>query len=244
MVNEHIAERIADALPEEKNFIEVGPGRGVLTKYLVNREANFIPIEKDDVLAAFIANEYPALEEKIINNDFLKVDLSELFEGERFSIIGNFPYNISTQILFAAIDHSDRVNHLVGMFQREVAQRIASGPGSKVYGITSVLAQYYFDVEYLFKVEKGNFNPPPKVTSAVIRLSRKESVDRSIDFSLLKSIVKMSFQQRRKMMRNTLKGIVKDKTLLEEEIFQRRPESLSVEEFISLTKLIGEKNES
>ncbi len=244
MVNEYIAERIADALPEEKNFIEVGPGRGVLTKYLVKRDANFIPIEKDDVLAAFIANEYPSLAQTIINNDFLKVDLSKLFEGASFSIIGNFPYNISTQILFAAIDHSERINHLVGMFQREVAQRIASGPGSKVYGITSVLTQYYFDVEYLFKVEKGNFNPPPKVTSAVIRLSRKSSVDRSIDFSLLKSIVKMSFQQRRKMMRNTLKGIVKDKNLLEEEIFQRRPESLSVEEFISLTKLIGQKNES
>ena len=244
MVNEQIAENITDALPDDKNFVEVGPGRGVLTKYLVKRDAHFIPIEKDDVLATFIANEYPSLSKEIINEDFLKVDLQQLFSGESFSIIGNFPYNISSQIIFAAIDHFDRVNYLVGMFQKEVAQRIASGPGSKIYGITSVLTQFYFDVEYLFKVEKGNFNPPPKVTSAVIRLSRKESIDHSIDFSLLKSIVKMSFQQRRKMMRNTLKGVVKDKSLLEEAIFQRRPESLSVAEFITLTKLIARKNES
>ncbi|MGZ3865676.1 MAG: 16S rRNA (adenine(1518)-N(6)/adenine(1519)-N(6))-dimethyltransferase RsmA [Bacteroidia bacterium] len=238
--DEEAAKRIVDALPSSStNILEVGPGTGVLTKHLIDRE-HFLAFDVDTESIEYLKKNYPQYAAKIVEGDFLRQDLSKLFSGH-FSVIGNFPYNISSQIMFKVLDYKDQIDVVVGMFQKEVADRLAEGPGSKTYGILSVLLQAYYDIEYLFTVEPGAFNPPPKVRSAVIRLKRNNVQQLDCDEKLFKSIVKMSFNQRRKMLRNSLKSFVKDETLFSHKYFTDRPERLSVAEFVELTKMIEEQ---
>jgi len=197
-------------------------------------------VEADPDMVKYLTINYPEAADKIIFYDFMKLNLTELFAGQDFSIIGNFPYNISSQILFRMLEVKERVPELVGMFQKEVAERIASKPGSKVYGVISVLMQAYYDCTYLFEVDRMEFDPPPKVQSAVIRLARKENQDLGCNPKLFKAIVKQSFGQRRKMLRNTMKSHIKGHPFLDDPFFKRRPEELSVEEFVWLTQKIEE----
>ena len=211
---------------------------GVLTKYLQQREDLLLSvIDIDTESIEYLKNEDWISDDQLIEGDFLQTDLSSLFQEQPFGIIGNFPYNISTQILFKALDHKDQAIEIVGMFQKEVAERIASKAGSKIYGITSVLLQAYFDIEYLFTVDENVFDPPPKVKSAVIRLRRNQVKELACNEKLFKSIVKSSFNQRRKTLRNSLKPLLKD-SIRSLELFNKRPEQLSVEDFIGLTNLI------
>lgn len=237
-----IALDTVDAFGIDGNFtkaLEVGPGMGVLTKPLLNRaDLEVFVIDIDTESVAFLKEESTLDSEHLIEGDFLKLDLNLLFKGEKFGIIGNFPYNISTQILFKALEYKDQAVEIVGMFQKEVAERIASKEGSKVYGITSVLLQAFFDIEYLFTVDEHVFNPPPKVKSAVIRLKRNNVVSLDCDEKLFKTIIKSAFNQRRKTMRNSLKPLIKD-SIKTQDIFNKRPEQLSVQEFIDLTNLIS-----
>ncbi len=239
--DEEIAKRIVDAALKNNDLplLEIGPGTGVLTKHLIERE-NFFAADVDTESIDFLKKHYPAHAGKILFADFLRMDLGKLFSG-KFSIIGNFPYNISSQIMFAVIDHKDKVETVVGMFQKEVAERIAEKPGTKAYGILSVFLQAYYDIEYLFTVEPGSFNPPPKVRSGVIKLTRNKVEKLDCDEKLFKSIVKMAFNQRRKMLRNSLKSLVKDETLFANRHFTNRPERLSVTDFVELTKMIGDQ---
>lgn len=239
--DEEAAKRIVDALPaDSKNILEVGPGTGVLTKHLIDR-VHFLAFDVDTESIEYLKKNYPQYASKIVEGDFLQQDLSKLFPG-KFSVIGNFPYNISSQIMFKVLDYKDQIDVVVGMFQKEVADRLAEGPGSKTYGILSVLLQAYYDIEYLFTVEPGSFIPPPKVRSGVIRLKRNNVTELGCDEKLFKSIVKMSFNQRRKMLRNSLKSFVKDESLFSHKFFTSRPEQLSVAEFVELTKMIeGQK---
>lgn len=237
----NIAQQTVDAFNTEQKFsktLEVGPGMGVLTNILLERndlDLHIVDIDRESI--AFLKEKGKLPEDKIIESDFLQMDLSQLFSGEAFGIIGNFPYNISTQILFKALEYKDRVIEVVGMFQKEVAERIASPEGSKVYGITSVLLQAYFNIDYLFTVNEDVFDPPPKVKSAVIRLRRNDTFKLSCNEKRFTSIVKMAFNQRRKTMRNSLKSIIPEE-LKEREIFNKRPEQLSVNEFVELTNLL------
>jgi len=176
--------------------------------------------------------------QSIYAEDFLKVKLEDFFQEAPFAIIGNFPYNISSQILFKMLDYRAQVPELVGMFQKEVAQRVVAGPGSKTYGVVSVLIQAFYEGEYLFEVDKSAFNPPPKVQSAVIRLVRREKSIMTCDHKLFRAIVKQTFSQRRKMLRNTMKSFIKDDPMLEEAFFQQRPERLSVMDYIALTERV------
>ncbi|MEN8123487.1 MAG: 16S rRNA (adenine(1518)-N(6)/adenine(1519)-N(6))-dimethyltransferase RsmA [Bacteroidota bacterium] len=236
--DDNIAKKIADTLTENgyKNVLEIGPGMGVLTKYLLEKDLITSVIEIDNESVEFLKANFLNLSERIINEDFLKIDTSKLFKGEQFAIIGNFPYNISTQIVFKTIENRSQIPELCGMFQKEVAQRIAEKPGSKTYGITSVLTQAFYDVEYLFTVPPSVFNPPPKVDSGVIRLIRKENYILPVNESLFFKIVKMAFNQRRKTLRNSLKSFQLSDKLREDVIFALRPEQLSVQQFIELTK--------
>jgi len=236
--DEDIAKRIVDSVLQNNNLplLEIGPGTGVLTKHLIDRK-DFYAIDVDRESIEFLKKNYPAYESKIISGDFLRIDVNQLF-ASKFSIIGNFPYNISTQIMFAVLDNKDKVETVVGMFQKEVAERIAIKPGTKAYGILSVLLQAFYDIEYLFTVEPGSFTPPPKVRSAVIRLKRNKTEKLDCDEKLFKSIVKMAFNQRRKMIRNSLKSLVKDEALFSHPYFTNRPERLSVADFVELTKMI------
>jgi len=184
---------------------------------------------------------FPALRGQIISEDFLKLDLSLFFKDEPFAIIGNFPYNISSQILFKMLEYRSQVPELVGMFQKEVAERVVSGPGSKVYGVISVLVQAYYEGSLLFEVDKSQFAPPPKVQSAVIRLTKKANQDLGCDPKLFRRVVKQAFSQRRKMLRNTMKSFIKGDPLLEEPLFTKRPEQLSVEDFVQLTLWINDR---
>lgn len=239
--DEEAAKRIVDALPaDSKNILEVGPGTGVLTKHLITLE-HFLAFDVDTESIDYLKKNYPQYASKIVEGDFLKQDLSKYYSGN-FSVIGNFPYNISSQIMFKVLDYKDKIDVVVGMFQKEVADRLAEGPGSKTYGILSVLLQAYYDIEYLFTVEPGSFIPPPKVRSGVIRLKRNGVTELGCDEKLFKSIVKMSFNQRRKMLRNSLKSFVKDESLFTHKFFTSRPEQLSVAEFVELTKLIEKQN--
>ena len=237
-----IAKKIVDSLSltaQYKKVIEVGPGMGVLTQFLIdNKTYETFPVDVDRESIGYLVEKYPVLKGNIIYADFLKVDLNELITDEPFAVIGNFPYNISSQILFKVLDYKDQVPELVGMFQKEVAERIAAGPGSKTYGITSVLLQAFYDIEYLFTVEADVFDPPPKVKSAVIRLTRNEKKQLGCDEKHFKTIVKMAFNQRRKMMRKSLKSLLND-TNKDAEILTQRPEQLSVQQFVELTNLIG-----
>ena len=201
LTDETIAERIASSLIGQcKNVIEIGPGMGVLTKYLVNNDnLNFTAIEIDTESVDYLHNHYPSL--NVIYGDFLKLDLTQIF-SEKFAVIGNFPYNISSQILFKVFDYRQQVPEVVGMFQKEVAERVAAKPGSKTYGILSVLLSAFYDIEYLFTVHEHVFNPPPKVKSAVIRLIRNNVTSLECDEKRFEQVVKAGFNQRRKTMRN------------------------------------------
>jgi 16S rRNA (adenine1518-N6/adenine1519-N6)-dimethyltransferase len=239
--DESIAKNIADALTLQgyKNVLEIGPGMGVLTKYLLEKPIDTYVIEIDTESVAYLDTHYPKLHGKIISKDFLKYNIKEVFNEEPFAIIGNFPYNISTQIVFRTLELRDQIPEFSGMFQKEVAERICSKKGSKVYGILSVLAQAFYDVEYLFTVDEHVFTPPPKVKSGVMRMIRKENYKLPCDEKLLFTVVKTSFNQRRKTMRNSLKSMNLSDKLREDSIFDLRPEQLSVEQFIELTLKIG-----
>lgn len=239
--DESIAKNIADALTLKgyKNVLEIGPGMGVLTKYLLEKPIDTYVIEIDTESVTYLEAHYPKLHGKIISKDFLKYNIKEVFNDEPFAIIGNFPYNISTQIVFRTLELRDQIPEFSGMFQKEVAERICSKKGSKVYGILSVLAQAFYDVEYLFTVDEHVFTPPPKVKSGVMRMIRKENYKLPCDEKLLFTVVKTAFNQRRKTMRNSLKSMNLSDKLREDSIFDLRPEQLSVEQFIELTQKIA-----
>jgi 16S rRNA (adenine1518-N6/adenine1519-N6)-dimethyltransferase len=238
--DELIAQQIADSLTQNgyKNVLEIGPGMGVLTKYLLKKPLTTYVIEIDTESVEYLKTHYLNLTEKIISKDFLKINLEDYFGKEQVAIIGNFPYNISTQIVFKTLENRHQIPEFSGMFQKEVAQRIAEKAGSKVYGILSVLTQAFYNVEYLFTVPPTVFNPPPKVDSGVIRLIRKENYTLPVDEKLFFKVVKTAFQQRRKTLRNSLKTLNLSDSLREDTIFAKRPEQLSVQEFINLTSKI------
>ena len=234
-----VAQKIAETI-EEGPVLEIGPGMGVLTQFLLkNPRIQLTAIEIDRESVAYLKEWYPELH--LIEGDFLKLDLDVIYPSGNFNVIGNYPYNISSQIFFKVLEYKDRIPVCSGMIQKEVAERIASKPGNKAYGILSVLLQAYYDIEYLFTVDEHVFNPPPKVKSAVIRMTRNERKHLDCDETLFKQVVKTAFNQRRKQMRNSLQPLVrKGNPLLEEKIFTKRPEQLSVEEFVELTRMIQE----
>lgn len=238
--DESVAQKIADSLSMKgyKNVLEIGPGMGVLTKYLLEKDITTYVIEIDTESVEYLQANYLNLAPRIIEKDFLKYDLNEVFNEEAFGIIGNFPYNISTQIVFKTLEMRNQIPEFSGMFQKEVAQRICSKEGSKVYGILSVLVQAFYNAEYLFTVPPNVFNPPPKVESGVLRLLRKEDYSLPCDEKLFFKTVKAAFQQRRKTLRNSLKTFNLSDNLKANSIFGRRPEQLSVQEFVELTQLI------
>ncbi|WP_372745043.1 16S rRNA (adenine(1518)-N(6)/adenine(1519)-N(6))-dimethyltransferase RsmA [Lutibacter sp.] len=240
LTDELIAQKIADSLLGNgyKNVLEIGPGMGVLTKYLLKKDFTTHVIEIDTESVEYLQAHYLNLADRIISKDFLKIDISEYMGTEPFAIIGNFPYNISSQIVFKTLENRHQIPEFSGMFQKEVALRIAEKAGSKVYGILSVLTQAFYDVEYLFTVPPTVFNPPPKVDSGVIRLVRKENYTLPVDEKLFYKVVKTAFQQRRKTLRNSLKTLNLSDSLREDSIFAKRPEQLSVQEFINLTSKI------
>jgi 16S rRNA (adenine1518-N6/adenine1519-N6)-dimethyltransferase len=238
--DETIAEKIADSLSFSgyKHVLEIGPGMGVLTKYLLKKDITTHAIEIDSESVDYLKNEYLNLADRIIEQDFLKYDLTQVFNEEQFAIIGNFPYNISTQIVFKTLEMRGQIPEFSGMFQKEVAQRICSKEGSKVYGILSVLVQAFYDAEYLFTVPPTVFSPPPKIDSGVLKLTRKENYTLSCDEKLFFKVVKQAFQQRRKTLRNSLKTFNLSDNLKANSIFGKRPEQLNVNSFIELTQLI------
>ncbi|MDD2797891.1 MAG: 16S rRNA (adenine(1518)-N(6)/adenine(1519)-N(6))-dimethyltransferase RsmA [Bacteroidales bacterium] len=241
-----IADRIAETLSEFKQYptLEIGPGMGVLTNFLLAREHDLTVVEIDRESVPYLQEHFPQLDGKIIEADFLKMDLDKLFEGP-FCIIGNYPYNISSQIFFKVIDYKDKIPCCSGMIQKEVAERMAAGPGSKTYGILSVLMQAWYNIEYLFTVSEHVFDPPPKVKSAVIRMTRNEVTHLECDEKLFKTVVKTAFNQRRKTMRNSLKPLLgKDCEIYPLPIFDLRPEQLSVAQFIDLTIMIDKELKS
>ena len=240
--DETIAAKIADSLSFEgyRNVLEIGPGMGVLTKYLLKKDIIVWVVEIDSESIEYLKTHYLHLSDRIINADFLKMDLSTYFKGDPLAIIGNFPYNISSQIVFKAIEYRDYIPEFSGMFQKEVAQRITAGPGSKIYGILSVLTQAFFEVEYLFTVPPNVFNPPPRVDSGVIKLVRKKNYTLPVDVPFFFRVVKTAFNQRRKTLRNSLKSFQISDKLKEDVIFALRPEQLSVDQFIKLTKSLAE----
>jgi 16S rRNA (adenine1518-N6/adenine1519-N6)-dimethyltransferase len=238
--DESIAKAIADTLSLEgyNDVLEIGPGMGVLTKYLLDKPTNTYVIEIDTESVAYLDANYPKLKDKIISKDFLRYDCNEIFEGKQYAIIGNFPYNISTQIVFRTLEFRHQIPEFSGMFQKEVAERICEKKGSKTYGILSVLAQAFYDAEYLFTVDEHVFNPPPKVKSGVMRLRRKEDFSLPCGEKLFFTVVKTAFQQRRKTLRNSLKTLNLSDNLREDKVLDLRPEQLSVEDFIALTQKI------
>ncbi len=241
--DESIALKIVESLKHSslyKKVLEVGPGMGVLTKYLIKQpgyETFIIDIDRESI--AYLKQNYPALENRIIEGDFLKLDFNTLFPGETFAVIGNFPYNISTEILFKVLDHKNQVPEVVGMFQKEVAERIAAKPRNKTYGITSVLLQAFYDIEYLFTVHENVFNPPPRVKSAVIRLTRNNVQKLDCDEKLFKQIVKTGFNQRRKTLRNSIKAFKLKPEFAEHKYLTQRAEELSVADFVALTNMVA-----
>ncbi len=240
--DESVAERIADTLllKNYKNVLEIGPGMGVLTKYLVEKDVNLIAMEIDRDSVPYLNLNFQQQNLEVIEADFLKFDLSTIFKEEQFGITGNFPYNISTQILFRTIENRDRIPEFTGMFQKEVAMRICEKEGSKTYGIISVLTQAFYDAEYLFTVPPSVFSPPPKVDSGVLRLTRKKDYSLPCDEKMLFSVVKTAFNQRRKTLRNSLKSFNLSDKIKEDSIFGERPEQLSVAQFINLTLILQE----
>lgn len=235
--DENIARQIAESLTgSTTHVLEIGPGMGVLTKYLHANEAlDFHAIEIDTESVVYLHDHYPTLH--VIEGDFLALDLNELF-SEPFAVIGNFPYNISSQILFKVYDNRNQIPEVVGMFQKEVAERVAAKPGSKTYGILSVLLSAFYDIEYLFTVHEHVFNPPPKVKSAVIRLRRNTTQALSCDEQLFTKVVKIGFNQRRKTLRNALKQLNLPLDKVPENLLALRAEQLSVADFVAITKAL------
>ena len=240
--NLEIAERIAETLVQYNlPILEVGPGMGVLTQYLTTKYPDTKGVEIDTESIAYLRVAFPSLIPHIIEADFLTLPLNKVFDGAPFLLIGNYPYNISSQIFFHMLEYKELIPAAAGMLQKEVAARLASGPGSKEYGILSVLLQAWYDVEYLFSVGPGNFNPPPKVQSGVIRLTRNQRTKLGCDEQLFKQVVKTVFNQRRKMLRNSLKPLLNEQQLPESHpLLQKRPEQLAVDDFITLTNDIAE----
>lgn len=236
-----IARRIADTLDDFQDVpvIEVGPGMGVLTQFLLEKEKELTVVELDRDSIPYLNEHYPALKGHIIEADFLRLDLSDIYT-DKFCVIGNYPYNISSQIFFKVLEYKDRIPCCSGMLQKEVAERIASKPGGKTYGILSVLLQAWYDIEYLFTVSEQVFDPPPKVKSAVIKLVRNDRKQLSCDEKLFKTVVKTGFNQRRKTLRNSMKPLLgKDCEAYSNRIFDERPERLSVADFEELTNIVA-----
>ena len=238
--NKIVAEKIVESLSDYQNILEIGPGTGILTQFLLKKKTDLRLVEIDNESVSFLISKLKINKNIIYNQDFLKLNLSELFENKNFSIIGNFPYNISSQILFKIIDNRELISEMCGMFQYEVAERICEKEGTKKYGILSVLTQAFFDTKLLFEVPNKFFVPPPKVNSAVILLKRKKNLKINCNEKLFFKIVKISFQQRRKTLRNSLKQLNLTDNLREHIIFDKRPEQLSVNQFIDLTNLINQ----
>lgn len=227
-----------DACPDIP-VLEVGPGMGVLTQYILKKNRDFKVVEIDFESVPYLHEHFPELGDNIIEGDFLKMNLADVFGGKPFVLTGNYPYNISSQIFFKMVENKELIPCCTGMIQKEVAERMAAAPGSKTYGVLSVLIQAWYDVEYLFTVHENVFNPPPKVKSAVIRLTRNEKQTLGCDEKLFRRIVKTVFTMRRKMMRNGMKQILgKDHPMLADEIFTKRPEQLSVQDYIELTNRV------
>ena len=240
LIDESIAAAIAATLNFEgyEEVLEIGPGMGVLTKYLLDKPITTYVIEIDTESVTYLENNFPKLKGKIISKDFLKYDINETFEGKQFGIIGNFPYNISTQIVFRMLEYRNQIPEFSGMFQKEVAERVCEKKGTKAYGILSVLVQAFYHADYLFTVDEHVFNPPPKVKSGVLRLRRKEDFSLPCGEKLFFTVVKTAFQQRRKTLRNSLKTLNLSDNLREDTIFDLRPEQLNVQQFIELTQKI------
>ncbi len=236
----NVAKRIADTIDvsAERNVLEIGPGMGVLTQFLLKKDRNLQVIEIDGESVDYLKQNFKTeLADRIIFDDFLKFDIGEVFNGEKFALIGNYPYNISSQIFFKVLDNKERIPFVSGMIQKEVAKRLASGPGNKDYGILSVLLQAYYDIEYLFTVPPGVFAPPPKVDSAVIIMKRNGVKELPCNEKLFKTVVKTAFNQRRKTLRNSLKPMMSEGFSTTDAIWNKRPEQLSVADFINLTLL-------
>ncbi|MDX1651412.1 MAG: 16S rRNA (adenine(1518)-N(6)/adenine(1519)-N(6))-dimethyltransferase RsmA [Brumimicrobium sp.] len=246
LTDENVARDIVAQINTGGNYtklLEIGPGMGAITKYLINlphTELHVMEVDKESVI--YLEKNFPSLSGRIHQQDFLKTDLKNIFGNEDFVVAGNFPYNISSQILLKCIDSKDQVGEITGMFQKELADRIMAPPGTKNYGIVNVLLQTYYDIEYCFTVEPHVFNPPPKVRSAVIRCTRNARKRLGVDEGLHQRIVKTTFNQRRKTIRNTLKGIVETEKLKDSPFLSLRPEQLSVEDFIVLTGLVEKEN--
>lgn len=236
-----IAERISGTLDEFSQFpvLEVGPGTGMLTHYLLERKKDLKVVEIDWDSVAYLKQHYPQLNDRIIEGDFLQLDLTGLFDTQ-FCVIGNYPYNISSQIFFKVLDYKNLIPCCTGMIQKEVAERLSALPGNKTYGILSVLLQAWYDIEYLFTVDENAFIPPPKVKSAVVRLTRNERKKMNCNEKLFKRVVKTSFNRRRKMLRNSVKPLLLENTgeVLQHPIFTKRPEQLSVAQFEELTNML------
>lgn len=244
LIDENISRRIAEQYSHFQgcnNVLEIGPGMGAMTKYLLeDTSINLYVMEIDTESVTYLQENFPALQNRILSDDFLKYGISTIFNGESFAVVGNFPYNISSQILFRCLEFKEYIPEIMGMFQKEVAERVAEKPGSKKYGIISVLLQTFYDIEYCFTVDEHVFNPPPKVKSGVIRLTRNGRTSLPCDEKLFIRVVKACFNQRRKMIRNTIKQFVNGE-LPESEFLTKRPEQLSVEDFILLTQQIVSK---
>lgn len=242
-----IAKRIADTVDACPDIpvLEIGPGMGVLTQYLVEKPRVVKAVEIDAESVAYLYERFPKLHENILGEDFLQMDLTQIFDGKQFVLTGNYPYDISSQIFFKMLDYKDLIPCCTGMIQREVALRMAAAPGSKAYGILSVLIQAWYDVEYLFTVDENVFNPPPKVKSAVIRMTRNDVTDIGCDEQLFKRVVKTVFNQRRKMLRVSLRQIFNNGKptdgFYEQDIMTKRPEQLSIPQFVKLTNMVEEQ---
>ena len=240
-----IARRIADTVDACPDIpvLEVGPGMGVLTQYLMTKERPLKVVEIDSESVAWLEHHYPTLTDSIISGDFLRMDLSTLFDGQSFVLTGNYPYDISSQIFFKMLEYKDFIPCCTGMIQREVAQRIASAPGTKAYGILSVMIQAWYNVEYLFTVDENVFSPPPKVKSAVIRMTRNGRTSLGCDWNLFRQVVKTAFNQRRKMLRVSLRPLFTTRPMsaafLADEMMTRRPEQLTIDELAELTNKIS-----
>ena len=242
LTDQGAAKAIVDALEADfpaRGVLEIGPGTGVLTRYLTERpdiDLKMVEIDRESV--DYLLTHLPGMQGKLLLADFLRIDPDNLFPGP-FRIIGNFPYNISSQIFFKILDYKDRIPQVVCMVQKEVAERIAIGPGSKVYGILSVLLQAWYDIQYIMTVGPGSFVPPPKVQSAVIRLTRNSRTELGCDEKLFRQVVKTAFNQRRKTLRNALKPLIAEGLDTSDPIFDLRAERLGVEDFVRLTNLLS-----
>ena len=239
----NVAKRIADTVDACPNIpiLEIGPGMGVLTQYLVEKHRDVKAVEIDKESVAYLNEAFPILHDNIVGADFLQMNLEDIFSGKQFVLTGNYPYDISSQIFFKMLDNRDLIPCCTGMIQREVALRIAAQPGNKTYGILSVLIQAWYDVEYLFTVDEDVFNPPPKVKSAVIRMTRNNVSKLNCDEILFKRLVKTVFNQRRKMLRVSLRQMIPNKAhknFYEQDVMTKRPEQLTIAQFVELTKMV------